>query len=86
MHRLAPAVPTARSGERQDADRGDHADVTVIGMALTAANVVLMPLLGVTKHRLADRLGSGATAGEGIAFVGGEASAAGRAPSSSSPR
>jgi divalent metal cation (Fe/Co/Zn/Cd) transporter len=44
---------------------GGHADVTVIGMALTASSVVLMPLLGKAKHRLAERLGSTATAGEG---------------------
>jgi len=44
---------------------GGHADVTVIGMALTATSVVLMPLLGKAKHRLAERLGSSATAGEG---------------------
>jgi divalent metal cation (Fe/Co/Zn/Cd) transporter len=42
-----------------------HADVTVIGMSLTATSVVLMPLLGKAKHNLAERLGSGATAGEG---------------------
>jgi divalent metal cation (Fe/Co/Zn/Cd) transporter len=45
-------------------DRG-HAEITVIGMALTATSVVLMPLLGRAKHRLARRLDSGATAGEG---------------------
>jgi divalent metal cation (Fe/Co/Zn/Cd) transporter len=39
--------------------------ITVIGMALTGTSVVLMPLLGRAKHRLADRLGSAATAGEG---------------------
>lgn len=44
---------------------GGHADVTAIGMALTATSVVLMPLLGKAKHNLAERLGSGATAGEG---------------------
>jgi divalent metal cation (Fe/Co/Zn/Cd) transporter len=44
---------------------GGHPDVTVIGMALTATSVVLMPLLGRAKHRLGERLGSGATAGEG---------------------
>jgi len=44
---------------------GGHAEITVIGMALTATSVVLMPLLGRAKHRLAQRLGSGATAGEG---------------------
>jgi divalent metal cation (Fe/Co/Zn/Cd) transporter len=44
---------------------GGHADVTAIGMALTATSVVLMPLLGKAKHNLAERLGSGATSGEG---------------------
>ena len=44
---------------------GGHADVTTIGMALTASSVVLMPLLGRAKHRLAERLGSSATTGEG---------------------
>ena len=44
---------------------GGHADVTVIGMVLTATSVVLMPLLGRAKRRLAVRLGSTATAGEG---------------------
>jgi divalent metal cation (Fe/Co/Zn/Cd) transporter len=44
---------------------GGHPDVTVIGMALTATSVVLMPLLGRAKHHLARRLDSTATAGEG---------------------
>ena len=44
---------------------GGHAEVTVIGMALTGTSVVLMPLLGRAKHRLAVRLDSTATAGEG---------------------
>jgi divalent metal cation (Fe/Co/Zn/Cd) transporter len=48
---------------------GGHADVTVVGMVLTATSVVLMPLLGKAKHRLADRLGSTATAGEGTQNV-----------------
>ncbi len=48
---------------------GGHAEVTVIGIVLTATSVVLMPLLGRAKHRLADRLGSGATAGEGTQNV-----------------
>jgi divalent metal cation (Fe/Co/Zn/Cd) transporter len=48
---------------------GGHADITVIGMALTASSVVLMPLLGKAKHRLAQRLGSNATAGEGTQNV-----------------
>ena len=42
-----------------------HADTSVIGMALTAVSLVLMPILGRAKHVLAVRLGSAATAGEG---------------------
>src|SRR5437588_12340358 len=38
---------------------------TVLGIALTTTSLVLMPLLGVAKHRLGARLGSNATAGEG---------------------
>jgi divalent metal cation (Fe/Co/Zn/Cd) transporter len=48
---------------------GGHADITVIGMALTGTSVVAMPLLGKAKHRLAVRLGSTATAGEGTQNV-----------------
>ena len=44
---------------------GGHPDTTVIGIALTATSVVLMPLLGRAKQRLAVRLGSAATHGEG---------------------
>src|SRR4051812_18956317 len=49
-------------------ERG-HAEVTVIGMVLTGTSVVLMPLLGRAKHRLAVRLGSPATRGEGTQNV-----------------
>ena len=45
-------------------DRHD-AETSMIGMTLTAASLVLMPLLGRAKHALADDLGSAATAGEG---------------------
>ena len=45
-------------------DRHD-AETSMIGMTLTAAALVLMPLLGRAKHALADDLGSAATAGEG---------------------
>jgi divalent metal cation (Fe/Co/Zn/Cd) transporter len=45
---------------------GEHrAETTVIGIVLTAIALLEMPLLGYTKHRLAARLGSAATAGEG---------------------
>lgn len=48
---------------------GGHPDITVIGMVVTGTSVVLMPLLGKAKHRLAERLGSTATAGEGTQNV-----------------
>ena len=44
---------------------GAHAETTLVGIGLTASSVVLMPLLGRAKRRLGERLGSGATAGEG---------------------
>lgn len=44
---------------------GEHPDTSVLGIAVTASSVVLMPALGIAKHRLGERLGSGATAGEG---------------------
>ena len=37
----------------------------LLGMALTASSLVIMPVLGMAKRRLGARLGSGATAGEG---------------------
>ncbi|MCV7148427.1 cation transporter [Mycobacterium riyadhense] len=42
-----------------------HAETSVIGIALTAGALVLMPILGWAKHQLAVRLGSAATKGEG---------------------
>ncbi|MCC9311588.1 hypothetical protein LN042_31755 [Kitasatospora sp. RB6PN24] len=42
-----------------------HAESTWIGIALTAVALLEMPLLGRTKHKLARRLDSKATAGEG---------------------
>jgi divalent metal cation (Fe/Co/Zn/Cd) transporter len=41
------------------------ASPTLLGIALTASSLVIMPVLGVAKRRLGGRLGSGATAGEG---------------------
>lgn len=38
---------------------------SVVGIVLTASSLVLMPALGIAKHRLGARLQSGATAGEG---------------------
>jgi divalent metal cation (Fe/Co/Zn/Cd) transporter len=44
---------------------GHHADVSWLGIALSATSLALMPYLGIAKQRLADRLGSAATKGEG---------------------
>jgi len=44
---------------------GEHPDVSWIGIALAAGSVILMPLLGIAKQRLARQLGSVATRGEG---------------------
>lgn len=41
------------------------ATASVLGIALTASSVVIMPVLGISKHRLGQRLRSEATAGEG---------------------
>ena len=39
---------------------------SVLGVAVTAASLVVMPLLGRAKQRLGERLDSGATTGEGM--------------------
>jgi divalent metal cation (Fe/Co/Zn/Cd) transporter len=44
---------------------GDHPDVSWVGIGLAIGSVIFMPLLGIAKQRLADQLGSAATAGEG---------------------
>jgi divalent metal cation (Fe/Co/Zn/Cd) transporter len=44
---------------------GDRPDVSWVGIGLAIGSVLLMPLLGIAKQRLADQLGSAATAGEG---------------------
>jgi divalent metal cation (Fe/Co/Zn/Cd) transporter len=44
---------------------GERPDVTWVGIALAATSMVGMPILGVAKQRLADRLDSAATKGEG---------------------
>jgi hypothetical protein len=45
---------------------GSDAHSNVAGIAVTASAIVLMPLLGWTKLRLARQLDSSATAGEGV--------------------
>ena len=59
---LAPYIGAASV---RDLVTGHHAGTTVIGIALTAASLLVMPLLGRSKHTLAARLDSAATAGEG---------------------
>ena len=43
----------------------EHPETSWVGIALAIGSVVLMPILAVAKQRLADQLGSAATAGEG---------------------
>jgi divalent metal cation (Fe/Co/Zn/Cd) transporter len=44
---------------------GEHPDVSWVGIGLAVGSVIFMPMLGIAKERLADRLGSAATKGEG---------------------
>jgi divalent metal cation (Fe/Co/Zn/Cd) transporter len=44
---------------------GHHAEESVVGIALAASSLVLMPWLGRAKQRIGARIGSSATASEG---------------------
>jgi divalent metal cation (Fe/Co/Zn/Cd) transporter len=44
---------------------GEHPDVSWVGIGLSIGSVIFMPMLGIAKQRLADEMGSAATAGEG---------------------
>jgi divalent metal cation (Fe/Co/Zn/Cd) transporter len=44
---------------------GERPETSWVGIALAVGSVVLMPALAVAKQRLADQIGSAATAGEG---------------------
>ena len=44
---------------------GERPDESWVGIGLAISSVILMPLLGIAKQRLADQLGSAATKGEG---------------------
>ena len=44
---------------------GERPDVSWLGIALAASSLVVMPYLGIAKQRIADRIGSAATKGEG---------------------
>ena len=55
------------------------AEVSRVGIGLAIASVILMPMLGIAKQRLAGEMGSPATAGEGrqnmlCAYLAGRAS------------
>ena len=43
----------------------DRAETSMLGLAVTAASLVVMPVLGIAKRRLGERLHSEATEGEG---------------------
>lgn len=58
-------APYVAAESVRDLVTGQHAETTVIGIVLTAVALLEMPLLGRAKHKLAARLGSAATAGEG---------------------
>ena len=59
---LAPyvAIEAARS-----LVNGDRPDESLVGIALAASSVIVMPLLGRAKQRIGSRIGSSATASEG---------------------
>jgi divalent metal cation (Fe/Co/Zn/Cd) transporter len=44
---------------------GEHPSTSWLGVGLTASSLIGMPFLGIAKRRLADKLGSVATRGEG---------------------
>jgi hypothetical protein len=58
-------APYVAAESIRDLVTGHHAGATVIGIALTAVALLVMPLLGRAKRKLAAVLGSAATAGEG---------------------
>jgi divalent metal cation (Fe/Co/Zn/Cd) transporter len=53
----------------QDAIRtlagGEHPGISWLGIGLSISSIIVMPLLGKAKRGIGERLGSGATAGEG---------------------
>lgn len=58
-------VPYIVAQSLDDLVVGHRPQTTLLGIALAAASVIVMPGLGWVKHRLAARLASAATAGEG---------------------
>lgn len=58
-------APYIAAESLRDLTEEHHAEMSVIGIALAALGLVLMPILGQANHRLGVRLGSEATEGEG---------------------
>ncbi len=44
---------------------GEHPDTSWLGIGLAASSLVIMPILGIAKQRIADQVGSAALKGEG---------------------
>jgi divalent metal cation (Fe/Co/Zn/Cd) transporter len=44
---------------------GEHPHTSWLGIGLSVSSIIVMPQLGNAKHRIGQRLGSGATTGEG---------------------
>jgi divalent metal cation (Fe/Co/Zn/Cd) transporter len=59
---LAPYIAAESIHHLLDEHR---AEPTLIGIALTGVALLIMPILGLAKHKLGTQLGSSATAGEG---------------------
>jgi divalent metal cation (Fe/Co/Zn/Cd) transporter len=49
----------------RDLAGGAHPDASWVGIGLAASSIVIMPLLGIAKQRIGERMGSIATRGEG---------------------
>lgn len=58
-------APYIAAESLHDLTGAHHAEVSVVGIALTAGALLLMPILGRANHELGARLASGATEAEG---------------------
>lgn len=53
------------TGTRTLSETAEHTATTWAGVAVSAASLVVMPLLGIARQRIGTRLGSAAVRGEG---------------------
>ena len=60
---LAPYI-TVEAG--RDLLGGHQPEASWVGVGLAASSIVLMPMLGIAKQRIGERIGSPATAGAGV--------------------